>query len=103
VIIVLKSKILFDLTNFLVKYFYRSKLSKCSSCKIMHYCDSNCQKQDWKMHKIECEKFSKINFQLIYNDQIRLFIRVLIMIKNREADVQDSKGLKTFNTLMDRM
>ena len=55
------------------------------------------------MHKIECEKFSKINFQLISNDQIRLFIRVLIMIKNKEADVLDSKGLKTFNTLMDRM
>ena len=29
---------------------------KCSSCKRVHYCTPDCQKQDWKFHKITCQK-----------------------------------------------
>ena len=81
----------------------RKKLSKCSSCKIMHYCSVDCQKFDWKIHKFECQKFFKVKFNLISDDQVRLYIRILIRVKNKEADITDSKGLKTFKTLMDRM
>lgn len=31
------------------------KLSKCSSCNVVHYCSKECQKEDWKMHKIYCK------------------------------------------------
>jgi transcription elongation factor Elf1 len=27
---------------------------KCSRCKSTFYCDRNCQKRDWKIHKIAC-------------------------------------------------
>lgn len=30
------------------------KLSKCSRCKVVHYCSKECQKQDWKIHKVYC-------------------------------------------------
>ncbi|KAG6547357.1 hypothetical protein Mapa_011294 [Marchantia paleacea] len=29
-------------------------LLKCSRCKIVHYCDRECQKQDWGEHKARC-------------------------------------------------
>lgn len=27
---------------------------KCASCNYARYCDQKCQKQDWKIHKLEC-------------------------------------------------
>ena len=32
-----------------------SKFSRCSNCLRVQYCSRECQKKDWKMHKIECE------------------------------------------------
>ena len=29
---------------------------QCSSCKRVHYCTPACQKQDWKFHKITCQR-----------------------------------------------
>ena len=30
------------------------KLLTCSTCQCTHYCNSKCQKEDWKRHKKEC-------------------------------------------------
>lgn len=30
------------------------KLSKCSLCQKVYYCNTDCQKADWKKHKINC-------------------------------------------------
>ena len=27
---------------------------KCSTCKVIKYCSTNCQKNDWHRHKLEC-------------------------------------------------
>jgi hypothetical protein len=32
----------------------------CSACKSVHYCSLNCQKSDWKSHKIDCFKLGQI-------------------------------------------
>jgi len=32
---------------------------KCSSCKSVQYCDRDCQKIHWSVHKKECDKLSK--------------------------------------------
>jgi len=29
---------------------------RCSGCKKIHYCSTNCQKADWDTHKVECTK-----------------------------------------------
>ena len=34
----------------------KSAPKKCSSCKKVYYCSQECQKQDWKFHKISCQK-----------------------------------------------
>ncbi len=53
----------------------------------MHYCDSNCQKQDWNpMHKNECKHFASIrsntnSINYLNKDFVRLFIRILIKAK----------------------
>jgi len=37
------------------------KRSQCSQCKIAFYCNTDCQKKDWRnLHKKECKKFSKL-------------------------------------------
>lgn len=35
-------------------------LSKCSDCKCAKYCSKECQKLDWKIHKILCKDIVKI-------------------------------------------
>ena len=31
-----------------------TRLKKCGSCKVAKYCSKQCQKNDWKLHKIHC-------------------------------------------------
>ncbi|QDS73390.1 hypothetical protein FKW77_007660 [Venturia effusa] len=34
---------------------------KCSRCKSIHYCDFECQKKDFKLHKIICKVYSEFD------------------------------------------
>eukprot|EP01029_Cantina_marsupialis_P001853 TRINITY_DN11687_c0_g1_i1.p1 TRINITY_DN11687_c0_g1~~TRINITY_DN11687_c0_g1_i1.p1 ORF type:complete len:291 (-),score=40.62 TRINITY_DN11687_c0_g1_i1:162-1034(-) len=36
------------------------KLFSCSGCSCVYYCSKDCQKQDWKRHKIECNHLSSL-------------------------------------------
>jgi hypothetical protein len=36
------------------------KLLTCAGCKSVKYCSKDCQKQDWKTHKIPCKKISGV-------------------------------------------
>ncbi|KAE8441731.1 hypothetical protein EG329_004517 [Mollisiaceae sp. DMI_Dod_QoI] len=31
--------------------------NKCAVCKSAHYCSADCQKKDWPLHKLLCNKF----------------------------------------------
>jgi hypothetical protein len=31
------------------------KMMSCSKCKFAHYCDADCQRADWKQHKLVCQ------------------------------------------------
>lgn len=33
------------------------KLPTCSRCKIVGYCNRECQRKDWPKHKLECKLF----------------------------------------------
>ncbi|TPX48830.1 hypothetical protein SeMB42_g02842 [Synchytrium endobioticum] len=33
---------------------------RCGGCKVVFYCNRNCQKEDWKAHKAECKNLHKI-------------------------------------------
>ncbi len=32
------------------------KLKKCSQCKLVSYCNNDCQKKDWVRHKVICNQ-----------------------------------------------
>ncbi|KAJ7766049.1 hypothetical protein B0H16DRAFT_1522878 [Mycena metata] len=32
---------------------------RCSGCKILRYCGSECQKKDWKAHKLDCKTLAR--------------------------------------------
>jgi hypothetical protein len=36
-----------------------SELKKCSNCLSISYCSKECQRNDWKRHKLECEDKKK--------------------------------------------
>ncbi|KAJ6511089.1 hypothetical protein C8R45DRAFT_1207828 [Mycena sanguinolenta] len=36
------------------------QLSKCSGCRRISYCGQDCQKSDWKTHKVMCKAFSEL-------------------------------------------
>ena len=46
-----------DRTTFCMgcKKIYETVLDRCSRCKMVHYCDVECQKKDWKSHKVKCK------------------------------------------------
>lgn len=41
--------------------FASSNLKKCSACQVVWYCGSNCQKLDWKLHRLECQVLSRLD------------------------------------------
>lgn len=44
--------------NFCLKQ--KDSLLKCGKCMTLHYCSSDCQRQDWTLHKKECLVYQKI-------------------------------------------
>ena len=79
----------------------------------MHYCSTQCQQTDWTLHKHECKPLAALVSnqptvgiaglkKSLENDQTRLFLRILIKLKEKESTQTDDAGLKTFESLMDR-
>ncbi|CAF0992364.1 unnamed protein product [Brachionus calyciflorus] len=101
--------LIFEKKRILCDYCFleSSKLYQCSKCKFMHYCNANCQRSDWQIHKHECDKFTQFTNNLdlkkeFQNDIVRLYLRILIKSKiNDQSNISDEYGLKTFVTLMD--
>ncbi|CAL4075097.1 unnamed protein product [Meganyctiphanes norvegica] len=48
-------------------------LMRCTACNLVAYCDRNCQKKDWKTHKMFCKTFHMKNGKnvLIFDDETR--------------------------------
>lgn len=78
-------------------------LMRCAKCKILHYCDSKCQKIDWLSHKNECKRFCRILLRSrpIPDDFLRLFARIFDIeaAKNFTSSSMD-KNQRTFDDLI---
>ncbi|PRQ26466.1 putative histone-lysine N-methyltransferase chromatin remodeling SET family [Rosa chinensis] len=72
--------------------FESSNLKKCSGCKIVYYCSSTCQKSEWKLHRLECEAFSKLPIE--FRHQITPPIRLTIRLHCR-SKLQSQKTIPT--------
>lgn len=81
-----------------VKYEYRGKccdfclnfsnsLKQCGKCKKLNYCDIKCQRNDWSLHKLECNILSKyklLSFEKQGFDYMqRLVLRLYLMIESK--------------------
>ncbi|XP_019699760.1 histone-lysine N-methyltransferase SMYD3 isoform X2 [Harpegnathos saltator] len=61
------------------------KLSKCSGCQYVYYCDRNCQKESWPIHKAECANLKRISPKII-PDAARLMARIIIKLNQGGAN-----------------
>ncbi|XP_036143556.1 histone-lysine N-methyltransferase SMYD3 [Monomorium pharaonis] len=76
------------------------KLSRCSGCQYVYYCDRNCQKESWPIHKIECACLKKA---IIVVDMVRLLARVIIKLNQGGADEKSYYTEKNFRKFKDLM
>uniref|UniRef100_A0A8C9SUZ0 [histone H3]-lysine(4) N-trimethyltransferase n=1 Tax=Scleropages formosus TaxID=113540 RepID=A0A8C9SUZ0_SCLFO len=58
--------------------FTRSEgLSKCGKCKQAFYCNVDCQKGDWPMHKLECSAMCAFREDWSPSETVRLAARII--------------------------
>lgn len=65
--------------------FIRSNsLSKCSNCRYVYYCDRQCQRDAWPLHKYECRCLQNVAPRIV-PDCARLLARLIIHL-NKGGD-----------------
>ncbi|KAJ8402850.1 hypothetical protein AAFF_G00361640 [Aldrovandia affinis] len=55
----------------------REGLSKCGKCKLAFYCDVDCQRGDWPMHKLECSAMCSYGENWTPSETVRLAARII--------------------------
>ncbi|XP_043491956.1 histone-lysine N-methyltransferase SMYD3 isoform X2 [Polistes fuscatus] len=78
------------------------KLFKCSVCQYVYYCNRNCQKEAWSIHKIECPNLKRISPKTI-PDAARLMARIIIKLHRgggEEMGYYSEKNYRKFKDLM---
>ncbi|XP_038718398.1 histone-lysine N-methyltransferase ASHR1 isoform X3 [Tripterygium wilfordii] len=63
--------------------FTSGNLKKCSACQVAWYCGSTCQKSEWKLHRLECTTFSKLDKsrRKSVTSSIRLMVKLYLRRK----------------------
>ncbi|XP_041703298.1 N-lysine methyltransferase SMYD2-A-like [Coregonus clupeaformis] len=59
----------------------REGLSKCGKCKQAYYCEIDCQKGDWPMHKLECTAMCSYGENWCPSETVRLVARIIMKQK----------------------
>ncbi|KAL8216258.1 hypothetical protein R6Q57_023095 [Mikania cordata] len=67
--------------------FTSSNIKRCSSCHVVWYCGSTCQKFDWKLHRLECQLLAQLDKNRLRSltPSIRLMVK-LYLRKKLEAE-----------------
>lgn len=65
---------------------------KCSRCNEVYYCGKNCQKDDWKRHKVACNEFAQ-----------RTSTKYKTITTNDELNNLYQNNIRTFNNPHDLM
>uniref|UniRef100_A0A8C2ZRH3 [histone H3]-lysine(4) N-trimethyltransferase n=1 Tax=Cyclopterus lumpus TaxID=8103 RepID=A0A8C2ZRH3_CYCLU len=56
----------------------REDLFKCGKCKQAYYCNIDCQRSDWSMHKLECVAMCAYGENWCPSETVRLVARILM-------------------------
>ncbi|XP_071703585.1 histone-lysine N-methyltransferase ASHR1-like [Rutidosis leptorrhynchoides] len=79
--------------------FTSSNIKKCSSCHLVWYCGTTCQKSDWKMHRLECKLLAKLDKNRIrsYTPVIRLMVKLYLRRKLQNEKVIPTTAMDNYN------
>ncbi|EOY16201.1 Histone-lysine N-methyltransferase ASHR1 [Theobroma cacao] len=74
-------------------------LLRCASCNIVWYCGAECQRLDWKLHKVECRAISRLEkkWQELVTPEIRLLVKLFIRTKLQRDKVIPTTPIDNFN------
>ncbi|XP_072188131.1 N-lysine methyltransferase SMYD2 isoform X2 [Excalfactoria chinensis] len=80
-------------------------LSKCGRCKQAFYCDVECQKEDWPMHKLECSAMCTFGQNWNPSETVRLTARILAKQKIHPERTQSEKllAVKEFESHLEKL
>ncbi|XP_033873159.2 N-lysine methyltransferase SMYD2-like [Acipenser ruthenus] len=69
-------------------------LSKCGKCKQAFYCNVDCQRGDWPMHKLECSSMCIFKENWDPSETVRLTARIIAKQKTQMEKTASEKLLK---------
>uniref|UniRef100_W5UJJ8 [histone H3]-lysine(4) N-trimethyltransferase n=1 Tax=Ictalurus punctatus TaxID=7998 RepID=W5UJJ8_ICTPU len=80
-------------------------LSKCGKCKQAYYCNVECQKGDWSMHKLECSAMCSYGENWCPSETVRLVARIIMKQKFQTELTQSERllSLKEFEAHLDKI
>ncbi|XP_066529199.1 N-lysine methyltransferase SMYD2-A [Hoplias malabaricus] len=83
----------------------KESLSKCGKCKQAYYCNVECQKGDWPMHKLECSAMCSYGENWCPSETVRLVARILLKQKLQKERTQSERllALKEFEAHLDKL
>ncbi|XP_017887252.1 histone-lysine N-methyltransferase SMYD3 isoform X2 [Ceratina calcarata] len=96
---ILSSKYRTDRCDYCLK---SGKLSKCSACQYVYYCNRNCQQSSWRTHSKECANLKRISPKVV-PDVARLMARIIIKLNQGGSDevgYYSDTGCRKFKDLM---
>ncbi|XP_066533335.1 N-lysine methyltransferase SMYD2-B-like [Hoplias malabaricus] len=68
-------------------------LAKCGKCKNAFYCNVECQKGDWSMHKLECSAMCAFGESWCPSETVRLVARIIARMKAQKERSPSEKLL----------
>ncbi|XP_060762864.1 N-lysine methyltransferase SMYD2-B [Neoarius graeffei] len=68
-------------------------LSKCGKCKKAFYCNVECQRGDWAMHKLECSAMCSFGESWCPSETVRLVARIITRMKVQKEKSASEKLL----------
>ncbi|KAI3821259.1 hypothetical protein L1987_08823 [Smallanthus sonchifolius] len=79
--------------------FTSSNIKRCSSCHVVWYCGSTCQKFDWKLHRLECQLLSQLEQSRIRSltPSIRLMVKLYLRKKLQDEKVIPSTVMDNYS------
>ncbi|XP_073528060.1 N-lysine methyltransferase SMYD2 [Phyllobates terribilis] len=80
-------------------------LSKCGKCKQAFYCNVDCQKGDWPMHKLECSSMCTYGQNWNPSETVRLTARILAKQKlhPERTSSESYLSVKEFESHLDKL
>eukprot|EP00071_Canis_lupus_P043834 XP_022277391.1 N-lysine methyltransferase SMYD2 [Canis lupus familiaris] len=84
---------------------WKEGLSKCGRCKQAFYCNVECQKEDWPMHKLECSPMVVFGENWNPSETVRLTARILAKQKIHPERTPSEKllAVKEFESHLDKL